>query len=175
MTSAPPPVSAAQVLVRPIDLKTERKYLHSTARSAVAAFWGDRYTHYPTIAEMVDQVLATCETTVAHFAGDDDVMGYVARGPDGAVEFLYLRRALVREGAVSEIKYRARQAERDRDAIEAEAARKALAGELRVASDVARALLPEQRVVVLRRSPKIWILDAVALAGCMPTVIPRGI
>jgi hypothetical protein len=169
--TAPAPVPP-EVTVRPLDERAERPYVWSTARKATSMAYGGPHAHWPTIIRLVDGILATCTITVAFITGDPDIMGYVARAPDRAVEFLYLRKSLLDEGRLRRL--RATLDDRRLTDVERDELRGDIAGELRVAHLVARALLQE-RMVILRRPAPPRVMDVVLTAGYSLTVIPGAV
>ena len=84
----------SEITVRPIDETTERGYVHSTARRVVAEAKGGQYLHWPVANALVDRILRECEIQVATYADSPgQIVGWAARGSDGTLEWLYLRRS----------------------------------------------------------------------------------
>lgn len=160
MSAAASPAPRPPITTRPMDEATERAYVNSTARAQTASHLGARRCNWPVVMRLVDAVLERCIVTVAHFQGEEDaILGYVAWGADGSVEFLVLNKMLASSGAPpgqhSPPGWR-------------------LKG-IRLAGDVLHALLPADVPLTMRRLSSGWVMEALGTAGYQPTITPRAV
>jgi len=150
------------IVTRRYDAPTEAPYVFSTARAQTAARWGGRLVHFSTIIRHVDAILKTCVVVVATFEAESDILGYVAWGTDGCVEFLVLNKGLADDG-------RAPGAVRPPEGFRLRARH--------IAQDVVRALLADLagRSLVMRRPSAPWVMDALRDAAIVPSIVPAGV
>lgn len=161
MTAFASPPTPSALVTRPYDAPTERPYVFATARAVTASLHGGRLCHFPTVCRHVDAILESAVVVVATFESDAaSILGYVAWGLDGSIEFLVLNKVLAEDG---------------RPAPGEPAPKGYRLHARKLALKVIQALLHEDKAVVMRRVAARWVMDAMLAAGFNPSVVPKGV